>query len=40
MDAKIYNLFHFVALYCVKMAQISKSFQEEDEDDQEVNRNR
>ena len=40
MDAKIYNLFHFVALCCDAMAQISKSFQGEDEDDQEVNRNR
>ena len=40
MDAKIYNLFQFVALCCVKMAQISKSFQEEDEEEQEVNRNK
>ena len=39
MGAKICNLFHFVAICCVKMAHISRSFQEEDEEEQEVNRN-
>ena len=34
------QLVPFVAICCVKMAQISKSFQEEDEEEQEVNRNR